>query len=93
MGEVPHPDDLDLCEYDRERCRDMDGGRPHYPPPGDPAGDVAAASAGYVFNFLGDLAKLPAPEAFRRLETYFLGCIHAYRDARTGWPVATPSAN
>ena len=91
----PDPDDIDgLDDHDKDRCRDMDGNKPQYgPPPGDHAGDVAAASAAYLFNLLPAIAALPASEAFWRLETHFLAAIAAYRDARAGWACPDPSAN
>ena len=92
---TPHPDDLDgLDDHDKDRCRDMDGNRPRYgPPAGDPADDVAAASAAFLFNLLPAIAALPAPEAFERLAGHFRANLTAYRDARAGWAAADPSDN
>ena len=91
----PHPDDLDgLDDHDRDRCRDMDGNKPHYgPPPGDPADDVASASAAYLFNLLPAIAALPPPAAFRRLEWHFRACLAAHGNYRAMRVAPDASAN
>lgn len=55
--------------------------------------EVAAASAAYLYNALPSLVRLPPPELYRRLESYFVACLIAYRDTRTGWAIPDPSDN
>ena len=91
----PDPEDIDgLDHIDVDRCRDMDSNRPWYaPPPGDPARDVAAASAACLFNLLPAIAALPACDGYRRLEGHFRACLEAYRDRPAMRTVPDPSAN
>lgn len=49
------------------------------------AGDVAAASAAYLFNVLPEILKLPASEQYERLRLHIEAAFLAYRDAQDGW--------
>ena len=49
------------------------------------AKDVAAASAAYLFNILPEIMKLPAPEAYARLQAHIHTAILVYADGLNNW--------
>jgi hypothetical protein len=49
------------------------------------ADDVAAASAALLFNLLPEIVKLPAPEAYARLQSHIHAALLAYAESLEGW--------
>jgi hypothetical protein len=58
------------------------------------AEDVAAASAAYAWNVIGEIAKLSPIEGFQRLYDLFHTAILAYVESQSGWGLGPePSEN
>jgi hypothetical protein len=58
------------------------------------AEDVAAASAAFAWNLVGDIARLPPTEGFQRLYDLFHTALLAYVECHNGWrPGPEPSDN